>query len=113
MKLLVFSVCLALLSVFTAVDVSAHPPCGKVWVDGHHNKHGKWIGAHWKHRHWVQAIITAMGMDSRTLSLILFQTFGSLPDNITGGLILLQRAVSRANCGAFLLGSHHFSGLAA
>jgi hypothetical protein len=23
-------------------------------VEGHHNKHGKWIGAHWKHRHWVQ-----------------------------------------------------------
>ena len=54
MKLLVFSVCLALLSLFTALDVSAHPHCGKVWVAGHHNRHGKWIGAHWHHRHWVR-----------------------------------------------------------
>ncbi len=53
MKLLVFSVCLALLSVFTTVDASAHPPCGKVRVEGHHDKHGKWIPSHWKHQHWV------------------------------------------------------------
>lgn len=53
MKVLVFGICLALLSVFAAVDVSAHPPCEKVWVDGHYNKHGKWIEAHWKKQHWV------------------------------------------------------------
>jgi hypothetical protein len=53
MKLLVFGICLALLSVFTAVDVSARPPCEKVWVEGHFNKHGKWIEAHWRHQHWV------------------------------------------------------------
>ena len=53
MKLLVLSICFALLSVCAAVDVSAHPPCGKVWIEGHHNKHGKWIEAHWRHQHWV------------------------------------------------------------
>jgi hypothetical protein len=53
MKLLVFGICLALLSAFTAVGASALPPCGKVWVEGHYNRHGQWIGPHWKHRHWV------------------------------------------------------------
>ena len=53
MKLLVFGICLALLSAFTAVDASARPPCGKVWVEGHYNRHGAWIAPHWKHRHWV------------------------------------------------------------
>jgi len=53
MKLLVFSVCLAFLSVVTAVDVSARPPCGKVHVEGHYDKHGKWIKPHWIHQHWV------------------------------------------------------------
>jgi len=54
MKVLILGVCLALLSVFTAVDVSAQPPpCKKVWVDGHYNKHGKWIPAHWKRLHWI------------------------------------------------------------
>ena len=53
MKLLVVSMCLALLTTFSAVNVSAHPPCGKVWIDGHYNKHGKWIKPHWKHEHWV------------------------------------------------------------
>lgn len=53
MKLLVVSLCLALLTTFSAVNVSAHPPCGKVWVEGHHNKNGKWIKPHWKHEHWV------------------------------------------------------------
>ena len=53
MKSLVVSLCLVLLTIFSAVDVSAHPPCGKVWVEGHHNKYGKWIKPHWKHRHWV------------------------------------------------------------
>ncbi len=53
MKLLVFSVCLALLSAFTAVDVSAHPRCGKVLVEGHRGKHGEWIKPHWRHQHWV------------------------------------------------------------
>jgi hypothetical protein len=40
MKLLVFGVCLAFLSVFTAVDTGAHPPCGKVRGEGHRNKRG-------------------------------------------------------------------------
>ena len=55
MKLLVFGLCFALMFVFTAIDVrdvSAHPPCGKVWVPGHYNKYGQWIDAHWRHRHW-------------------------------------------------------------
>ncbi len=54
MKLLVLSVCLAILTAFTAVDVSARPPCEKVWVEGHYNKHGKWIKPHWKHQHWIR-----------------------------------------------------------
>jgi len=53
MKLLIFAVSLALLSVFTTVDVSARPPCGKVWVEGHHNKHGKWVEPHWRNQRWV------------------------------------------------------------
>ena len=52
-KLLLFTVCLALLSTFTAVNVSAHPPCGKVWINGHHNRYGAWVPGHWRHRHWV------------------------------------------------------------
>ena len=54
MKLLLFGVCLAILSAFTAVEVSAHPPCERVWVEGHYNKHGKWIEAHWKKQHWIK-----------------------------------------------------------
>jgi hypothetical protein len=55
MKVLILGVCLALLSMFAAVNVSAQPPqpCEKVWVDGHYNKYGKWIKAHWKHLHWI------------------------------------------------------------
>jgi len=62
MKLLVFSVCLALLSAFSPVVVNAHPPCGKVWVEGHYNKHGKWIEPHWKHRHWVEGHYNHQGV---------------------------------------------------
>ena len=53
MKLLVLGISLALITAFTAVDVSARPPCGKVWVRGHHGRHGGWIPAHWKHLHWI------------------------------------------------------------
>ncbi len=55
MKVLILGICLALLSMFAAVNVSAQPPhpCEKVWVDGHYNKHGKWIKPHWKHLHWI------------------------------------------------------------
>ena len=52
-KLLVIGLCLILFSAFKPVDVSAHPPCGKVWIEGHHNRHGRWIRPHWKHLHWV------------------------------------------------------------
>jgi|GEM_PF-761451 len=38
---------------FSAVNVSAHPACEKVWGDGHYNKHGKWIEAPWRHQHGV------------------------------------------------------------
>jgi len=61
MKLLVLGVCLAFLSAFTAVDVSAQPPCGKVWVEGHYNKYGKWIGPHWKYERWVSGHYNAAG----------------------------------------------------
>ncbi len=50
--MLVVSLCLVPLTTFSAIDVHAHPPCEKVWVDGHYNKHGKWIEAHWKKQHW-------------------------------------------------------------
>jgi len=53
MKLLFLGLCLALLSAFAAVDASAHPPCEKVWVEGHHDKYGKWIKPHWKKLHWI------------------------------------------------------------
>ncbi len=53
MELLVFSLCPAFLSAFTAVDVSPQPPCGKVWVEGRYNKHHKWIEPHWNHRHSI------------------------------------------------------------
>jgi len=54
MKLLISGVFLAFLIVLTAADVSARPPCGKVWIEGHYNKHGKWIEPHWKKQHWIR-----------------------------------------------------------
>jgi hypothetical protein len=53
-KSLILGICFALTTAFTAVDVSAHPKCGKVWIEGHHNKHGRWIEGHWRHSHWVK-----------------------------------------------------------
>jgi hypothetical protein len=47
-------------------------------------------------------------MDFAPLSQILLQTFDSLSDNIPEALGLPPRAVSRAICGTFLLGSHYF-----
>ena len=61
MKLLVVSLCLALLTTFSAVNVSAHPPCGKVWVEGHHNHEGKWIPGHWRKQRWVPGHRNAEG----------------------------------------------------
>jgi len=55
MKVLILGICLAVLSAFTAINVSAHPPCtGKIWVEGHYNKQGKWIEGYYRHRHWVR-----------------------------------------------------------
>ena len=55
MKKFIVGVCLALLMTCgIAFDCGvAQAQCGKVWVDGHYNKHGKWIEAHWRHQHWV------------------------------------------------------------
>jgi hypothetical protein len=53
-KLLILGLCLAFLSAFAPVGVSARPPCEKVWVEGHYNKHGKWIKPHWKKLHWIK-----------------------------------------------------------
>ena len=64
MKALVLGFGLALLSVSTAVyvsagynheDVFAPPkPCGKVKVKGHYNKQGHWVPTHWKQQYWVE-----------------------------------------------------------
>lgn len=53
MRLFVLALCFIFISVFSAVDVSARPPCPKVWVEGHYNHHGKWIRPHWKRQHYV------------------------------------------------------------
>ena len=55
MKLLMFALCLALLSFFATVGANAHPPCGKVYVPGHYAAHHKWVPAHYKLRRWVPA----------------------------------------------------------
>ncbi len=55
MKLLIAGICLALLTAFAPTDVSARPPCGKVFVKGHYNRHGKWVRPHWKHLRWMPA----------------------------------------------------------
>lgn len=54
-KLLLFGFCFALLSIFTAVNVDARPPCGKVWVKAHRDRHGHWVRGHWKKLRWVPA----------------------------------------------------------
>lgn len=53
MKVFLFGLVLSLLSAFTAVEVKAQPPCGKVWINGHYNRHGDWIRPHWRHMHRV------------------------------------------------------------
>ena len=52
-RLLIIAAIIALLGGFTTIKANAHPPCEKVWVEGHRDKHGKWIKAHWKHLHWI------------------------------------------------------------
>ncbi len=53
LKLLILAVCLIVLSAFSAVSVNAHPYCGRFFVHGHYNRHGRWIPPHWTHRHWI------------------------------------------------------------
>ena len=55
-KALVFGICLAVSAAFAfnAGEAGARPPCEKVWVEGHYNKHGKWIEPHWKKLHWIK-----------------------------------------------------------
>ena len=53
MKKLLFVIGLALLTTFTAVDVRAQGPCGRVWVEGHYNGYGRFIPPHWRYLHWV------------------------------------------------------------
>lgn len=55
MKMLIFALCLGLLSFLSTVGANAHPPCGKVFVPGHYGAHHRWIPAHYNHRHWVPA----------------------------------------------------------
>jgi hypothetical protein len=55
MKTLIITLCLVLLAAFSAVDVSARSRCGKVWIEGHYNRHGRWIHGHYKHLRWVPA----------------------------------------------------------
>jgi hypothetical protein len=52
MKKLLFVIGLALLTTFTAVEVNAQP-CGRVWVEGHHDRYGRWVPRHWRYLHWV------------------------------------------------------------
>ncbi|MDR3555625.1 MAG: hypothetical protein P4L55_12785 [Syntrophobacteraceae bacterium] len=55
MKMLIFSLCLALLSLFSTVGANAHSACGKVYVPGHYGPHHQWVPAHHRNRHWVPA----------------------------------------------------------
>lgn len=64
MKRFVVAVCVALLMASgIALDpgTASADRCGKVWVEGHHNRYGKWIPGHWKHRHWVRGHHDAAG----------------------------------------------------
>lgn len=54
MKLFIFALCLAVLSVFSAFGATANARCGKVYVPGHYHHH-HWVPAHYVHRHWVPA----------------------------------------------------------
>jgi hypothetical protein len=53
MKFLVFSLCLALLTTFSAVNADARRPCGKVLIQGHYDRHGRWVPPRWKRLRWV------------------------------------------------------------
>lgn len=55
MKMLIFAVCLTLVSVFSTVGANAHPPCGKVFVPAHRDAHHRWVPGHYRNRHWVPA----------------------------------------------------------
>ena len=61
MKALILGICLILLPAMTVIDAAARPPCEKVWVEGHYNKHGKWIEPHWRHKHWVPGHHNSLG----------------------------------------------------
>ena len=54
-KALFLAFCLALVTVFTAVDANARPHCGKVWVKPHRDRHGRFVPGHYKRLHWVPA----------------------------------------------------------
>ena len=51
LKLLFFAICLAVMSMFSAVNASAN--CGNYWVPGHYGHYGHWHPGHWVHRHYV------------------------------------------------------------
>ncbi len=55
MRYFIVGACVALLmaSSMTFHCGLAQAKCGKVWVDGHNNRDGKWIPAHWRHKRWV------------------------------------------------------------